>query len=130
MTPFRPLSEAREICGASPRAAAALLRLSIQKLCKELGESGKNINNDIANLVLKGLPSQIQQALDIIRVIGNNAVHPGELNPEDVAEVAFSLFELTNQIVEEMISKPKKLEALFNRLPEGARDAIKRRDGT
>ena len=107
-----------------------MLRLSIQKLCKELGESGKNINNDIANLVLKGLPSQIQQALDIIRVIGNNAVHPGELNPEDVAEVAFSLFELTNQIVEEMISKPKKLEALFNRLPEGARDAIKRRDGT
>jgi hypothetical protein len=121
--------EAREICGASPRAAAALLRLAIQKLCKELGEPGKDISDDIANLVKKGLPLEIQQALDIIRVVGNNAVHPGELQPDDIAEVAYSLFELTNQIVEERISKPKKLQSLFARLPQGARNAIHKRDG-
>lgn len=122
--------EARDIAGASPRAAAALLRLAIQKLCAELGEPGKNINDDIASLVKKGLPVEIQQALDIIRVVGNNAVHPGELQPDDVADVAFSLFELTNQIVEERVSKPKKLKALFARLPKGARDAIGKRDDT
>lgn len=121
-------AEAREISGASPRAAAALLRLVVQKLCGELGESGENINADIGELVKKGLPVEIQKALDIIRVVGNNAVHPGELQPDDVADVASSLFELTNAIVEDRIARPRKLASLFASLPQGAREAIDKRD--
>ncbi|WP_424033423.1 DUF4145 domain-containing protein [Methylocella sp.] len=49
----------------------------MQKLCVELGEKGKNIDDDIANLVKKGLSPELQQALDILRVIGNEAVHHG-----------------------------------------------------
>ncbi|HHE33259.1 MAG TPA: DUF4145 domain-containing protein [Chlorobaculum parvum] len=120
--------EARDVANSSPRTAAAVLRLAVQKLCVELGESGKNINDDIKSLVKKGLSVEIQQALDIIRVVGNNAVHPGELQPDDVADAAFSLFELTTQIVEERVAKPKKLKALFDRLSQGARDAISKRD--
>src|SRR5690606_18392148 len=57
--------EASSISSKSPRGAAGLLRLSIQILCQELGESGKNINTDIGNLVKKGLPEIVQQSLDI-----------------------------------------------------------------
>lgn len=121
--------EARDIVNRSPRGAAALLRLSIQKLCVELGENKGSIDKDIKSLVEKGLPVGIQQALDVVRVVGNNAVHPGELTSDDIAEVSLSLFELINAIVEDRIARPRALEALYLRLPEGARNAIEKRDG-
>jgi len=121
--------EARSICSLSPRGATALLRLAIQKLCMHLGESGKNINTDIGNLVKKGLPVKIQQALDIVRVTGNNAVHPGEMQLEEDPETADSLFELVNLIVENQISQPKSIKELYEKLPQGPVDAIKKRDG-
>lgn len=122
-------NEAREISARSPRAAAALLRLVIQRICIKLGEPGKNLNDDIGSLVRKGLALEIQQALDVVRVIGNNAIHPGELSDSDVADVSNALFELINHIVEDRIAKPKKLKTLFEKLPEGARKAIEKRDG-
>lgn len=120
--------EAMTVVSDSPRAAAALLRLAIQKLCKELGEPGKNINDDIGALVKKGLPPEIQQALDIVRVVGNNAVHPGELSVADVTSVSASLFELVNYIVEDRIARPKKLASMFSDLPGAARAGIASRD--
>ncbi len=120
--------EARDIFTRSPRAAVALLRLCIQKLLPHLGETGKNINNDIGELVKKGLPPAIQQSLDVCRVIGNNAVHPGEIDLTDSPEIAQQLFHLINFIVEDRITRPREIEALYNNLPDGALEAIDKRD--
>ena len=119
--------EAAQVAQLSPKSAAALLRLAIQKLCVDLGGSGHNINDDIAALVAKGLPVQVQQSLDIVRVVGNNAVHPGQIDIDDQSVVGH-LFGLLNLIVETMISTPKKISGLYASLPKGALDAIEKRD--
>ena len=120
--------EARQLFFLSPRGAAALLRLSIQKLCVFLGERGKNLDTDIANLVAKGLHTKVQQALDIVRVIGNEAVHPGQIDLRDEPEAAEAMFGCVNEIVDEMLAKPKALEALYKQLPAEKLEAIERRD--
>ena len=121
--------EAGTILSLSPRGAAALLRLSIQKLCKHLGGKGENINDDIGDFVSKGLDPRVQQSLDVVRVVGNNAVHPGVLDLKDDRAIAEKLFGLVNLIAETMISGPKHVQALFDSLPESERKAIKKRDG-
>jgi hypothetical protein len=120
--------EAQEVADRSPRGAVALLRLAIQKLCKHLGEKGKRIDDDIGSLVAKGLPAKIQQALDVVRVVGNNAVHPGELYIDDNPEIVTSLFRLVNMIAERMISEPAEIQSLYNSLPAGALGGIAKRD--
>jgi hypothetical protein len=123
-------NEARATFPASARASAALLRLAVQKLCKHLDQPGKTLDDDIAALVRQGLRPAIQQALDVVRVIGNNAVHPGEIDVRDDPEIAMALFGLVNMIVQITISEPKGVAELYSKLPEGALKAIEKRDKT
>ena len=120
--------EAQAIVNASPRGSAALLRLCIQKLCKHLGEKGKNINDDVGELVKKGLDSKIQKALDVVRVIGNEAVHPGQIDLKDDLETVNKLFVLVNLIADALITQPKMVDGLFNGIPETKRAEIAKRD--
>lgn len=124
----RDFAEAAEIVSVSPRGAAALLRLCIQKLCIHLGLPGKEIDKDIATLVSRGLDPRIQEALDTVRVIGNEAVHPGTMDISDDQEIASSLFQLFNFIVDKLISEPKHIGEMYTRLPENKLRGIQDRD--
>ncbi|HEX3129879.1 MAG TPA: DUF4145 domain-containing protein [Thermoanaerobaculia bacterium] len=124
----RDFEEARSIINLSPRGAAALLRLSVQKLCAHLGEKGKKLDDDIANLVRKGLDARVQRALDIVRVIGNEAVHPGTIDLKDDRDTALKLLGLVNLIVDQMISHPKNIQDMYDKLPIDKRVAIERRN--
>lgn len=120
--------EARQICAVSHRGAAALLRLCLQKLLGEIGGKGEHIDSDIKALVKAGLDPHVQQALDVIRVTGNNAVHPLDMSPDDLESYVPVMFEMINMIVEERIARPRKIAERFAGLPEKARQAIEKRD--
>ena len=93
-------------------------------------EIGKNINDDIGKLVAKGLKPEIQRALDIVRVVGNEAVHPGTIDLRDDRDSASKLFGLVNRIAYDMITHPKEIAALYSELPPEKILAIEKRDAT
>lgn len=126
---FDDYEEARSIAHLSPRSAAALLRLLVEKMCVYLGAEGKDINAHIAFLVRNGLPENVQKAFDIVRLIGNNAVHPGTIDLKDNFEIVSKLFTLINIAVEHQITQPKLIADLYSDLPQQKLDAIARRDG-
>ncbi len=122
--------EARTIVRLSPRGACALLRLATQKLVNaHLQPEGGDLNDRIRRLVETGLPPLVQQSLDVLRVIGNEAVHPGELDLRDDVETANSLFMLLNVIVEDRIARPKHVAEMYAKLPAGKIQGIVARDG-
>lgn len=120
--------EARLICAQSPRAAAALLRLCVQKLCNHLLDKEGDINTQIGELVKKGLPVKVQKALDSVRVIGNESVHPGTMDLNDTPELALALFRLVNLIVQNCITDPNEADDIFGSLPANKIKGIENRD--
>jgi hypothetical protein len=70
----------------------------------------------------------VQQTLDVVRVVGNEAVHPGVLDLRDnVGDVA-ALFGMMNEIVEELITRPQRILKHYERLPESKRQAAEDKD--
>lgn len=121
--------EAATIFSKSPRGAAALLRLALQKLCKHLGQSGDNINDDIRAMAASNtLPPLVVKVADTVRITGNNAVHPGEMSDDDFDHVASKMFELLNFIVKKGITEPRELESLYSMTPEAPRKTAEKND--
>lgn len=115
--------EARLVFAISPRAAAALLRLCVQKLCQELLGKKGDIHKQIGELVELGLPSRVLKAFDTIRIFGNESVHPGTVNLNDTPDVGLALFSLLNLAIRHCITEEKELEAIRALTP-----VTKRRD--
>lgn len=124
-------TEATGVFKHSPRAAAALLRLAIETMIPYLEDydiKKGSLNNMIGELVKKGIPEHVQQGLDAIRVYGNEGIHPGEIALEDNDEIVMFLFELINIMVEELITKKRKIKSFYDKLPLGKLQGITNRD--
>jgi len=125
-------NEARQIVDDSPKAAAALLRLAMEKLVQDLTENeNQSLYAGIGELVDEGrIDERIQKALDSVRVTGNDYVHAGEIYSPDDRETALRLFELVNVIVELTITREKMIEEAYGEIPENKMDGIEQRDGS
>lgn len=125
-------NEARQIVDDSPKAAAALLRLAMEKLVQDLtGNDDQSLYAGIGELVdEERIDERIQKALDSVRVTGNDYVHAGEIYSPDDRETALRLFELVNVIVELTISREKMIEEAYSEIPENKMDGIEQRDRT
>ena len=119
--------EARGIAATSPRSAAALLRVCMEEVIIPLGVAGTSLNDAVAELVKRGLSPQIQQVMDTVRLIGNEAAHPGTMDLNDDPAITNSLFDLVNVVIETMITQPRKIAELYGRLPEPKLKAIQKR---
>ena len=125
--------EAASVMQKSPRAAAALLRLALEKLCQQMSAKNgnaaagkKSLQDNMDDLKSKRLiDDRLLKAMDAVRVIGNEAVHPGVLDLDDDVKTVGTLFGLVNFVVDELITKPAAIDAFYdNAVP----DSKKRKD--
>lgn len=109
--------EARRTLDASPRSASALLRLAIKGLISHLGETD-DIAENLEYLNRRGLDEKIQVALQRVRMVGEEAVEPGMIDPGDGEETARALFEILNLIVDALMVQPRRVDEMLGKLPQ------------
>lgn len=124
-------NEARKVSTASPRSAAALLRIAAKKLCEYLGEENPSLNLAIKNLSKKGLSQDVIKSLHSVRIVGNEGgAHEGQidLTDKDNSKIVNKLFWLVNFITRQTITDQKEVDSIFNSLPEKKKQDTKERD--
>ncbi len=117
--------EARLVGSMSPRGSAALLRLALQKLCSHLGADANTLDDQIEKLIEQHrLPEGLQKSLTAVRVIGNEAVHPGVLDLRDDWAIVERLFMLINIIAHRLITEPREIEEAYELVPDSKKKPI------
>ncbi len=122
--------EAAQIYHISPRGACALLRLALEKLMDQVKVEGKDLNDKIGRLLVeRRLEPFWQQNLDLMRVVGNNAVHGGNIDLKDDEGIARGLFTILNKLAGKLVTEPKELGKMYERMvPKGVQKSIESRD--
>lgn len=125
--------EAREVIAISRRAGAALARASLERLLKKLdpevekGDLAKRIE-----LILPRVSSSLGKLLTVIRHAGNKSLHvedyPDELtilvlDPGE-EEIVDYIFTAINNLVDELITRPRKADELYEKVPQSVRDRV------
>lgn len=127
--------EAAAVAAVSRRAGAALARATVERLIKHLdtdANSHASLNARIERLE-SNVSSDLRTMLHIVRETGNQALHekdqPGELAVmvlDDVEgpELLEYLLRTTNDLVEELITRPATTKAFREMLPEWVRKRL------
>jgi Domain of unknown function (DUF4145) len=92
--------EAAAVLNKSPRGATALMRVCIQKLVPLLKEDDKPFTDYVSSLVRKGLEVEIQQAMEVLQVLGNEPGQPAALETQEDKEMALRFFDSLKAILE------------------------------
>ncbi len=122
--------EAQQVSGISPRAGAALARRALEVVLEnaEGWDKKKTLDKNIEAARQRGLPQEIIDAMDIVRVTGNEALHGGKIafdDPEENgSERTATLLWLINIVATELYSKPREVRELWDALPENKKEGI------
>jgi hypothetical protein len=118
--------EARGCLGVSPRAASALVRLTLEGALSDLYADAGNLNEMIGAAAAAGLPETVVNAMDVLRFSGNQSIH--ELRSDDTVETATALFAILNIVIERLVTQPRQIAELHAAMPDGVREGIERRN--
>lgn len=114
--------EARGVLPASPRASAALLRVALEGLLEEAGYKQERLADRLKKAHEDGkLTADTYKLAEALRYAGNAAAHyePWKIDPsqgEEDQEMVHHLFVFVNEVAEELIAKPKRLEEMRQKL--------------
>lgn len=126
--------EAAAVLPHSKRAAAALCRAALERLTKHLTQdlpATVKLDGRLVALA-KSVSSPTLQALNIVRHTGNTALH-GEKDgdasaviylDENDATISDVFFVAINALADELITKPRFMDELYRRLPDGVRESF------
>jgi hypothetical protein len=127
--------EARSVIPVSRRAGAALARATLEKLLKSQ-DPGASADDSLATRIEAVIPkvsSSLAKLLTLIRHIGNKSLHV-EDTPDDAVvlvldpgqtEIVEVIFGAINELVDELITKPKAADAFLALVPKNVTDNVK-----
>jgi len=112
--------EASSIAEKSPAAAAALLRIALEKLCEYQGAKSESLRENIEEIYKdENIHEELMNAMDAVNISDTSS--PDTINLDDNEEVVTNLARLLNDITEKT-SKPqirkKFLESFLNEQQE------------
>ena len=103
------------------------MRHALEELVKNMGYKG-DLYNIIGQMYQEGLiDNSIKESLDIVRLTGNDALHSNQIDMNDHTNVDY-MFILINEIVESLISSPKRRNNMLKKFDPKRIDSIKKRD--
>lgn len=120
--------EARNIFQYSSRSSAALLRMALESILTEMGyETGRLVDKIDALIKSEGASQELVMAAEIIRHYGNSSAHIGFIDLNEDKEAAEELFMVLNLIAEHQYTRPKRLKALMDKLPDAKRAQVEKK---
>ncbi|MES9745344.1 DUF4145 domain-containing protein, partial [Priestia megaterium] len=109
---FEAALKVKQIDGA---ICAIAIRRTLEMMCKDKGEEGKNLYRMLKSLSDKGvLPPILNDMASVLREIGNAAAHADE--EEFNHDLVPSMIEFTNIILDYVYNLPKQIEQIQNEI--------------